>query len=197
MSSPLYLSVSLTYPVKDKKNTQYPCAVRRLFLFPQQERIKTIRFIGMFIGRQTNSRIMGNSHTGQQRFVTAAYRYLMINGETTAHDIVAYLHNNHKHSRNMSVRRASCLMAVHPMFVKLGDTEHNNGRYKYKVSVFGAIPEENIVHDLYNTIKSGSHMMFSFRKYPSFIRSKVEALLLTDKLHSTNIPPYEIKKHER
>lgn len=196
MSSPLYLSLCLTYPVKEKKNTQSPCAVRRLILLSQPERIKTIRFIGMFIGRHANSRIMGNSHTGQQRFVTAAYRYLIINGPCSSHELVAYLHDNHRHTRNLTARRASCLMAVHPMFVRLGDTDHNNGRYKYKVTVFGAVPEKNVVWSLYCSIKEKSHIMFSFNKYPAFIRQQVEAMLANDKLHSTNNTPNEIETLE-
>ena len=79
-------------------------------------------------------------------------------------------------------------MSVHPMFVRLGEEEHNNGRYKYKVSLFGAIPEENVVDTLYELVKSNAHIMFSFNKYPPFIRKQVEVMLANDKLHSTNNP---------
>ena len=82
------------------------------------------------------------------------------------------------------------------MFVRLGDTDHNNGRYKYKVTVFGAVPEKNVVWSLYCSIKEKSHIMFSFNKYPAFIRQQVEAMLANDKLHSTNNTPNEIETLE-
>ena len=153
------------------------CAVRRLFLLSSVKRIKRIRFIGMFIGRDGHSQYMGNSHSGQQRFVTAAYRYIQVNGPTDIHSIVEYLRSNHSPSRSIHVRKASGLLGRHPMFIRAGSSKHSSGLHTYNVAVFDIMHEHIIVNELATKIGAGTSLLYSFKKYPAFIRNQVNAIL--------------------
>ena len=178
----------LLYPVKDKKNNAIPCAVSPLFLLSIFKRFKRIRIrkhIDMFIPYGIHSSIMGVSHTGQQRFVTVAYRLLLINGAQSSHELMDYMRNHHPTKcRNMTVRKASCLFATHPMFVRLCEQPYNNGRYKYQVAAWDAVPEEVVVRDLVEKINKNLHIMFAFRKYPPFIRDQVNKILSNSPLNT-------------
>ena len=184
-----YIPYSLTvllYPIKDKKNSYNTCAVRRLFVLMVLKRIKRIDSTAMFIcpnGHRTN---MGNANSGQQRFVTAAYRYMQINGSITANELVDYLRNNHISSRsNLSVRKASAILNQHPMFISDGESMANNGKSKY--AVYGIVSEEDIVANLTSKMRNNTSLLYSFKKYPAFIRNQV-----LDALSTSPNTPHEI-----
>lgn len=162
-------------PMPLLNNSPNTCAVRRLFLLVILKRIKRIRLIGMFICYQPHRQNMGNSHSGQQRFVTAAYRYIQVNGPTDIHSVVEYLRGNHSPSRSMNVRRASGLMGRHPMFIRAGSCKHSSIMHTYDVAVFDIMPEHILVADLIKHISNETTLLYSFRKYPSFIRNQVLA----------------------
>jgi hypothetical protein len=88
------------------------------------------------------------------------------------------MQNHHpKVCRNMTIRKIACLFAIHPMFRKSQMHEHYNGANKYKVNTYTVVPEELIVLDLFTKLYDGKHIMYSFRKYPEFIRNQVNELL--------------------
>lgn len=171
----------LLYPVKDKKNNRIPCAVSAFNLLTTFKRIKRIKIrntIGMFICYRIHRYSMGASQYGQQRFVGVAYRFLVLNGPRTSHEIMDYMQNNHPTKcRNMTVRKTSSLLNVHPMFVRLGKTNHHNGRYKYKVATYATVPETAVINNLVLKLSQGKNIMYSFRKYPEFIRNQVNDIL--------------------
>ncbi len=176
----------LLYPVKDKKNSRFPCAVSPFNLLTTFKRIKRIKIrntIDMFICYRIHRYSMGASHYGQQRFVGVAYRFLVLNGPRTSHEIMDYMQNNHPTKcRNMTIRKTSSLLSVHPMFVRLEKTNHHNGRYKYKVATYATVPETVVIDNLVSKLSEGKNIMYSFRKYPEFIRNKVNHIL-------DNFPP--------
>lgn len=159
------------------KNPPITCAVRRLFLLSSVKRIKRIRLIGMFISFHRHSQIMGNSHSGQQRFVTAAYRYIQVNGKIDVHTLVEYLRANHSPSRSINVRKASGLLSRHPMFIRAGSVKHSSVMHTYDIAVFDIMPEYIVVSELARNISNNTSLLYSFRKYPAFIRNQVNAIL--------------------
>ena len=159
------------------KNPPFTCAVRRLFLLAILKRIKRIRYIDMFICFHRHSQNMGNSHSGQQRFVTAAYRYIQVNGKVDVHSLVEYLLENHAPSRSINIRKASGLLGRHPMFIRAGSVSHNNGHHTYDIAVFDIMPEHIVVGELVSKIGNNTSLLYSFKKYPAFIRNQVNAIL--------------------
>tara|TARA_R100000458_G_scaffold58993_2_gene68339 strand:- start:446 stop:718 length:273 start_codon:yes stop_codon:yes gene_type:complete len=87
----------------------------------------------------------------------------------------------------MTIRKIGCLFAIHPMFRKKGMVEHYNGANKYKVAAYTVVPEEVVVNSLFNKLSQGKHIMYSFRKYPEFIRNRVNRLL--DRHHQKSLSP--------
>lgn len=181
MNTVLTTDIILLYPVKEKKNSARFCADSRFILLTIPKRIKRIRNKVydryVYILRRIQ-RFMAISHTGQQRFVNVAWRYMLLNGAMSSNEIFDYMSNNHPKSlRTMTVRKISCLFAIHPMFRKVGMVTHNNGNNKYLVASYEAIPEREVVDNLVKKLSAGTHIMFSFRKYPEFIRDRVNTIL--------------------
>jgi len=148
----------------------------------------------MFIcpnGHRTN---MGNANSGQQRFVTAAYRYMQVNGSVTTHELIDYLKTYHGSARsNLNVRRGSSIMAQHPMFVNIGQDSVHGTNSKYAVALFDIVPEDMVVEGLVSKMTAGTSLLYGFQKYPAFIRKKVnkimaENMMAAAELHSPNIP---------
>lgn len=199
MNTALTTDIILLHPVKEKKNTRRFCAGRRLILLTVPKRIKTIRnkvFNRHVYILQRLQRFMAISHTGQQRFVNVAWRYMLLNGAMSSSECFSYMRNNHpKSTRTMTQRKVSSLFAIHPMFRKVGMTNYCNGRNKYKVGLYEAVPERVVVNNLYQNMSQGKHIMFSFRKYPTFIRRQVTALLDADNESDSPKQPTDINQH--
>jgi len=183
-----YTLTGLLYPIKDKKNNGNTCAVRRLFNLGLLKRIKRIDSTVMFICPKAYRNNMGNANSGQQRFVTAAYRYIQINGSIAANELVDYLRNNHISSRsNLSIRKASAVLNQHPMFISDGEGVASNGQSKYAVVIYGIVSEEDIVANLVTKLRNNTSLLYSFKKYPAFIRKQV-----LDALSDSPNIPHEI-----
>jgi hypothetical protein len=182
-----YTHTGLLYPIKDKKNNGNTCAVRRLFNLGFLKRIKTIDSTVMFICPKAYRTTMGNANSGQQRFVTVAYRFMQINGSIAANELIDYIRNNHISSRsNLSVRKASAILNQHPMFItKSEEGECDNGKSKYAVAIYDIVPENDIVENLVDKLRNDTSLLYSFKKYPAFIRNQVLDAL-SDSPHITH-----------
>lgn len=142
-----------------------------------------------FISSHTIESNMGNSNTGNQRFVNACYRYIKINGPCSLHEIVSYVDNNLSPTSQADIGQASALIAVHPMFRSIGQTKHRGNTNTYSVSLLDIVPEDVVVAKLALATHEGKSLIFAFRKYPAFIRKQVSALL-----DSPDFNPDELKE---
>jgi len=161
---------------QEKKNAACP-AVMRLFLSHGEESIRKNCPTDAFISYHALEEIMGNSNTGNQRFVNAAYQYIRINGRCSLHEIVNYIDNNLSSVVSQEIKAASSLLAIHPMFRRAGYTKHRGTGNTYTVSLFDIVPEEVVVAKLSLAMHEQKSLAFAFRKYPAFIRKQVKAQL--------------------
>ena len=102
----------------------------------------------------------------------------------------AYRNNmgNHISSRsNLSVRKASAVLNQHPMFISDGEGIASNGQSKYAVVIYGIVSEEDIVANLVTKLRNNTSLLYSFKKYPAFIRNQV-----LDALSDSPNIPHEI-----
>lgn len=120
---------------------------------------------------------MGANHSGSKRFITAAYRFLQINGESTLEEIFDYLLNDKK--RNLQIKRtkAASLFSIHPMFKITGYTQTHGNIHKYKVALYDIIDEKTVVNELVDKLNRGVSLRYGLKKYPAFITKQVKSKL--------------------
>tara|TARA_R100001509_G_scaffold152578_2_gene112937 strand:- start:3225 stop:3590 length:366 start_codon:yes stop_codon:yes gene_type:complete len=118
---------------------------------------------------------MGANHSGSKRFVTAAYRYLQINGESTLDQIFDYLINDKKRNLQIKKTKAASLFSIHPMFKITGYTSIRGNSHRYKVALYDAVDENEVIDDLVMKLTKGVSLRYSLKKYPAFITKQVES----------------------
>ena len=164
---------------KKEKNRGHRLSVPRLILLSNLKRIKRIDMKNMFICFTRLSEIMGYHATGNQKYITLAYRIVQANGAMSTDSINDYIKTHHPRTRVPSKRVASNLFAKHPMFETLpywevtGDSDTT-----HKVRLWDVIPEGVVVRKLYDKVKNNVSLSFKYSKYPQFIRESVEHLIL-------------------
>lgn len=173
--------------MKQEKNWVHCPPVMRFILSRWRETIRKNCPTDAFISYQCLEQIMGNSNTGNQRFVNAAYQYIRINGKSPLHEITDYIDNNLSSVISQEIKAASSLLAIHPMFRRAGYTKHRGNGNTYTVSVFDIVPEEVVVAKLFLSMHEEKSMSFAFRKYPAFIRKQVKAMLDSPNLNTDEL----------
>ena len=175
--------------MKQEKNNATCPPVMRFILSHGEESIRKNCPTDGFISYHGLEENMGNSNTGNQRFVNAAYQYIRINGQCSLHEIVNYVDNNLSSVVSQEIKAASSLLTIHPMFRRSGYTKHRGNGNTYTVSTFDIVPEEVVVAKLCLAMHEQKSLAFAFRKYPAFIRKQVKA-----RLDSPDLNPDELKE---
>ncbi len=174
----VFLGIIFNILEKKEKNRGHRLSVPRLILLSNLKRIKTIRMQNTFICFGRLSEIMGYHATGNQKYITLAYKFVQSQGAMSTETINSHMRNNYPSVRVPSKRVASNLFAKHPMFETLpywevtGDSDTT-----YRVRIWDVVPEGIVVRRLYDKVKKGVSLSFKYSKYPQFIREQVEILL--------------------
>lgn len=120
---------------------------------------------------------MGANHSGSKRFITAAYFFIKVNGESTLEEILDYLRNDKKGNLQIKTAKAAALFSIHPMFKISGYEQTHGNMHKYKVALYDIIDEETIVNELVDKITRGVSLRYGLKKYPAFITKQVNSKL--------------------
>jgi len=118
---------------------------------------------------------MGANHSGSKRFITAAYFFIKVNGESTLEEILDYLRNDKKGNLQIKTAKAAALFSIHPMFKITGYEKTHGNIHKYKVALYDIIDEEIIVNELVDKLKRGVSLRYGLKKYPAFITKQVNS----------------------
>ena len=120
---------------------------------------------------------MGANHSGSKRFITAAYFFIKVNGESTLEEILDYLRNDKKGNLQIKKTKAAALFSIHPMFKITGHEQTHGNMHKYKVALYDIIDEDTIVNELVDKITRGVSLRYGLKKYPAFITKQVNSKL--------------------
>ena len=94
---------------EEKNNAACP-PVMRFILSDGGESIRKNCPTDGFISYKGLGQNMGNSNNGNKRFVNAAYRYIQVNGQSSTHEIVAYVNNTLARHVSTEICQASSLL---------------------------------------------------------------------------------------
>ncbi len=183
----VFLGIIFNILEKKEKNRGHRLSVPRLILLSNLKRIKTIRMQNTFICFGRLSEIMGYHATGNQKYITLAYKFVQSKGAMSTETINSHIRNNYPAVRVPSKRVASNLFAKHPMFETLpywevtGDSDTT-----HRVRIWDVVPEGVVVRKLYDKVKKNVSLSFKYSKYPQFIREQVEILLESDSPTKSN-----------
>lgn len=166
--------------MKEENNSPHRLSVNRFILLSVLKRIKRIMVQDIFICHGRLSDFMGYHETGNQRYITLAYRYIQEYGCATTHVISDFIATHFEGVRVPSNRIASQLFAKHPMFLAVPHYETIKGtRNSYQMRIWDIVPEYEVVDTLHQKVSTGVSLGFKYSKYPLFIREQVEARIAT------------------
>lgn len=118
---------------------------------------------------------MGANHSGSKRFITAAYFFIKVNGESTLEEILDYLKHDKKGNLQIKKTKAAALFSIHPMFKITGYEQTHGNIHKYKVALYDIVDEEIIVNELVDKLTRGVSLRYGLKKYPAFITKQVKS----------------------
>lgn len=124
-----------------------------------------------------------NRTTGNQRWITFAYRFIEQNGPSTCATILSYLYN-----QNLNIggtpQQCSSQLTFSPLFEKVGEVNVKSmTKNKAPHVVYGIVDYQIVAQEKAINILAGRTMISKLRKYPIFLQDEICDIILS---HSPN-----------
>lgn len=124
-----------------------------------------------------------NRTTGNQRWITFAYRFIEQNGPSTSNEILSHLYEQNLNIGG-TAQQCSSQLAFSPLFERVGEvkvrtmTRNNSPHSIYDIVDYKIVAQEKALG-----ILAGRTMISKLRKYPLFLQKEICDIILS---HSPN-----------